>query len=925
MKRTMRNGFTGIISAIILLFLVSISGASRTVRTDFAELARSIPHVDTEPSRIEIDIAEPSAVSDDIQWTTGEVHGEDEVFVWENEVGWIEFSVDVPETDMYELHLVYQAEGDIPEPTFRALRINGDFPTDEAEQLMLPRVFEQTEYPFRLDDRGSQLRPLQREVVDWHTGAFRDLRGLSASPYQFELQAGTNTIRIEGIRGSLSIAEMFVTTPRRVPTYEEYRHGSPESGREQSVSDDALVVQETEDLYRKTNRAIQPDHLAQPLLVPESTGNKRVLNVMGGEGWRSGNDWASWRVEVEESGFYRIAFKYQQDMDIALTSFRTLLVNGVVPFREAYLVGFPFGSSWNNLVLGDETSGAWEIYLHEGANEITLRATAYPYRNLIREAEQIASGLNALDEEIKQVTGVRDSSDVDPFRVYNVPEFIPDVLDRLGNHRDRIRSIVDELSMLNDSDPEEYNLLMSSVADLDLLIEDPERIARRPDTLGLIMTQLFTQAEYMATQPLWLDRFYLTGAEVELPRARPNVFQRIAFMFRSLFGTFDAYYETPLPGQTEAVDVWVRRGRDYVDLVQELADQTFTPETGIEVNVNFIPSTDILILARAAGRAPDVALGVGENIPFDFALRGALVPRDDRPGFDELLDTIVPGALLPYRFEGRHYGLPEEARFPMLFYRRDILEEMDLEVPQTWDDVRDMLPNLQQENRNFFFPLGRYQMWFFQNEVDLYTPDGLDVAWDNPEGVAAFREWTDMYNIFALPVRVENFYQRFRDGSIPIGVSFYSDYVLMQTAAPNITGRWEMVPIPGMYAEDGTLLRWASGDKVGAIMMDTGDEERHDRAWEFLRWWLSTETQAQYANDLEAYYGLEFRWFPANREVIDRQPWDPEVRERLQVQMGWYRSEPFVPGGSYMTERELTNAWNATVIRRQNFREELES
>jgi ABC-type glycerol-3-phosphate transport system substrate-binding protein len=395
-------------------------------------------------------------------------------------------------------------------------------------------------------------------------------------------------------------------------------------------------------------------------------------------------------------------------------------------------------------------------------------------------------------------------------------------------------------------------------------------------------------------------------------------------MFRSLFGTFDAYYETPLPGQTDAVDVWVRRGRDYVDLVQELADQSFTPETGIEVNVNFIPNTDILILARAAGRAPDVALGVGENIPFDFALRDALVPLDGRPGFDELLDTIVPGALLPYRFEGQHYGLPEEVRFPMLFYRQDILNEMGLEVPQTWDDVRDMLPSLQQENRNFFFPLGRYQMWFFQNEVDLYTSNGLDVAWDNPEGVAAFREWTDMYNIFALPVRVENFYQRFRDGSIPIGVSFYSDYVLMQTAAPNITGRWAMAPLPGMYADDGTLLRWSSGDKVGAIMMDTGDEVRHDRAWEFMRWWLSTETQAQYANDLEAYYGLEFRWFPANREVIDRQPWNPEVREQLQTQMGWYRSEPFVPGGSYMTERELTNAWNATVVRRQNFREEFE-
>ena len=51
-------------------------------------------------------------------------------------------------------------------------------------------------------------------------------------------------------------------------------------------------------------------------------------------------------------------------------------------------------------------------------------------------------------------------------------------------------------------------------------------------------------------------------------------------------------------------------------LIKEMADEEFTPETGIMVNINVIPASQLnagtinaLMLSITSGKAPDVALG----------------------------------------------------------------------------------------------------------------------------------------------------------------------------------------------------------------------------------------------------------------------------------------------------------------------------
>ena len=44
-------------------------------------------------------------------------------------------------------------------------------------------------------------------------------------------------------------------------------------------------------------------------------------------------------------------------------------------------------------------------------------------------------------------------------------------------------------------------------------------------------------------------------------------------------------------------------------------------------------------------------------------------------------------AMVPYTYNDGVYALPLTQTYLMMFYRTDIFEEMNLKVPQTWDEL----------------------------------------------------------------------------------------------------------------------------------------------------------------------------------------------------------------------------------------------
>jgi ABC-type glycerol-3-phosphate transport system substrate-binding protein len=282
----------------------------------------------------------------------------------------------------------------------------------------------------------------------------------------------------------------------------------------------------------------------------------------------------------------------------------------------------------------------------------------------------------------------------------------------------------------------------------------------------------------------------------------------------------------------------------------------------------------------------------------------------------------------------------------MLFYRQDILDELGLSIPQTWDEVMYMIPELQKDNMNFGLPytvvnrsvggnVGEappgggslsasqgvltFLMLLNQKGVDLFAEDAAATNLHTQEAFEAFQFWTDLYELYNLPVEysAEN---RFRLGEMPLVIAPYTLYNTLTVFAPELRGEWGFAPVPGTVTVNGEINRSvpASGT-ASVILSDAADCEA---AWTFLKWWAQAETQTRYALDLEALMGEAARYPAANPATLRNLPWPLEDYRQLEEQLSWVKGVPEVPGG-YMVGRHLDNAFRRIVEKQAPIRETL--
>src|SRR5690606_37878969 len=131
----------------------------------------------------------------------------------------------------------------------------------------------------------------------------------------------------------------------------------------------------------------------------------------------------------------------------------------------------------------------------------------------------------------------------------------------------------------------------------------------------------------------------------------------------------------------------------------------FTAQTGIHVNYVVFTVADSetrYLLAAAAGEGPDIA-GSGPLFLPEMGLRGALVDLSTFPDFDEVYSRANPRLYRSLQYQGLTFGIPYDSTITTAYYRTDILSELGLNIPETWDEVRQILPKLQARGSDMQF------------------------------------------------------------------------------------------------------------------------------------------------------------------------------------------------------------------------------
>lgn len=867
---------------------------------------------------IEIAASDFTEKSTESNIKVGPYAGEEGVLLWSNPGGWVEYEVDIEKEGLYPIDVNYfpflQEDGGSRQSVILGAEINGAYQYREARSIELKREFQDAE--FQYDESGNQIRSLVQEITDWKTDAFRGSEGANVGSLLFHLKKGSNKIRLHVLRESVALKSLTINTQKTYGSYEDVKKAYP-SG---SSKTDEVITIEAENFLKKNSTSIQVQYDRDPLTTPKSL-KKVKFNSLGGMSWYEGRQAVTWEFEAPEDGEYKIAFRGLQNYRKNLSVFRTFYLDGEIPFEEMKNYQIPYAPGWQEITLSDESEKPYSFYLEKGKHTFTSEVTYEPFVPLIIKIDSISKEIRKIAEELRLASGNREDS----FRVWDVKKEMPGLLEQLEVMQDNFKGMSQQMIEINGETSNVSQAFDSLARDIEALLKKPNEIPNKQVNVGTLQERVEGQRQELMNGPLQIDKYYFSPIESEFPRMVANWPEKIKGMFSSLAYSFSGQNELA-EQEDDELNVWMMWGRDYAEEMQQLADQQFTPENGIKVNVNLIQDANLLILAKAAGIMPDVALGIPDSMPFEMALRGAAKDITKLPGSKELLENYAPGTLMPFYYDGGYFGIPETINFKVLFYRKDILERLSLDVPDTWDDVYNMMPTLLQNQHNFFVDPKDFSYMLYQNDVELYSEDGMSSGLDQANAFKAFEEWTNLFNLHGMDLQVQSFYQQFRNGEFPIGIADFNQYMQLLVAAPEILDVWGIAPIPGRVNESGEVVRWAGGTGLGTTSMmlfnDT-PEEKQGPAWEFIKWYASTDTQTEYGLNLEQFRGETFRWNSANIDAFAKMPWRQEDLDVILHQWQWLKDITNVPG-SYMTLRQLDFAWNQTVLQGGNPRTEIE-
>ncbi|WP_046471256.1 extracellular solute-binding protein [Allosalinactinospora lopnorensis] len=329
----------------------------------------------------------------------------------------------------------------------------------------------------------------------------------------------------------------------------------------------------------------------------------------------------------------------------------------------------------------------------------------------------------------------------------------------------------------------------------------------------------------------------------------------------------------------DSLTVWVMGTSEdalveYFDGI-EARFQEQHPGTGVDVE--FIPWDDAqesITNAIAGGDAPDV-LEVGNDQTANWAVQGALLEIDDYVAdWDEAADMDQES--LDYgAYEGVQYSVPWFSGVRTLYYRADWLDDLDADVPKTWDDLVEVAKAVEEEQNvpGFAAPTdftNGIASFIWSNGGEIAVQDGGE--WEGRLTDPATKEAIEFYADLTVDEEISPQAYVGETELTPLAdmangrLGMYIDggWALSsmeeQADDPDILDDIEAAPIPGA---EGTAPAFAGGSAL-ALFSTT---ETPDLAFDLLTTMADKEGGQEYADAAG--------FFPAYPELLDA----PEYRE----------------------------------------------
>ena len=846
----------------------------------------------------------------------------------------IEFDVEIMESGFYYPLLTYYPVKGKSSDIQRSLFVDGELPYNEMALIEFYRIWKSeideacmddngiTVMNWKNDNQGNDLKPSSMELPSWVSSYYYDNNGYISEPLSIYLTKGKHTISMLSLREPMLIHSLSLKNAEEVLDYVSAKSMWDSKGAVESSGQYIRI--EAENASLTSSQMLYPrQDQSSPAVYPSSP--KTLLNnTIGDNSWRNAGQWIEWDFDVRESGYYNISMHAKQSYLRGINVSRKITIDGKVPFEEMSDYEFRYNSRWRNIVLSDNEGNPYYFYLEKGTHTIRMEVVLGEFADIVREVQESVTKLNDIYRKVIRITGVKP----DKYRDYQIEATLPGLEAELIDVRDQIAGAITRLHEVAGKNSDKETVLRTMRDQLTQLIEDQEDFIKVITSYKINVRACGNWITQVISQPLALDRINVYSPDVEVEYENNSFWARLVYEIKRLIYSFLIDYNmigniANQDSENVTLTLWIGTGRDQANVIKALIDDTFTRNTDISVNVQLVDMSTLL-RATLAGEGPDVAIQVGptqvanaqvaanmvssaNDTPVNYGIRNAVLDLREFKDYPEVAARFSDSALVPFIHSDAVYALPDTQTFLMMFYRMDILKEIGLNLPRTWDEVKVAMTVLSKNQMDFGMMPGEqiFAMLLYQMGGSYYNLERTASALDSEIAINTFKEYCEFYTDYKMD-KETSVEERFRTGECPLIIADYTFYNNLQVSAPDIQGLWDFTVVPGIKQEDGSINHTTGS--IGLANLIMADTDYPDESWEFLKWWTSADTQTMYGREMESLMGSSARVATANLEALENLAWPVDDYEALMSQFEQVRGIPQVPGG-YYSWRNVNNAF----------------
>ncbi|MFC6464110.1 ABC transporter substrate-binding protein [Marinilactibacillus sp. GCM10026970] len=258
--------------------------------------------------------------------------------------------------------------------------------------------------------------------------------------------------------------------------------------------------------------------------------------------------------------------------------------------------------------------------------------------------------------------------------------------------------------------------------------------------------------------------------------------------------------------------------------------------------------------AGVAGNLPTMSQLTLTDVP-ELATNDLLLPLSDEflieKGFqEEILDDIYDGFKESSIFNEQRYAMPFSKSTRLMFVNEDILDEYDVEVPESWDDIRS-LGEMMVEAGDDRVAMGlengfdmEFETMARQNGTDFINGETLEVGIDSTESVEALTFLSEMLEEgYARTAGEDGYFSGpFGRGESALYIGSSAGLAHVAPVADENGIQWGTAEVPSF---NDTQLTMFAGNDIG--LYSSASEEEQAGYVSYINFLLQPENTAQWA------------------------------------------------------------------------------